>query len=423
MQTKAIIIAFALIVFGLLLSAPLNVVSRAQQPDPKQESRPRRVDPSPQTGPGSAPSIKPDSSAPLTKPDKSAAGTGEEVGDDEVVKVDTQLVSVPAVVLDATGRPLANLRAENFVLYEDNAAQRISNFTTTEAPFEVAVLLDTSGSTRADVALIKGAAKAFIDALRPGDKVSIAAFKTTDDSDSKLATVQLLTKLTSDRAVLAQAVEDIGTSNGTPFYDSLIRITADVFRDPPREELRGRRALVALTDGVDSSSNSEYAEVKKQLESAGVACYFIQVNTEEFVEDRLLQDCQGDGTLRLSKTQLQRYRHIYAPRTDPNDYADFCRLGQFERMSISRSLYSLARREMADLSRLSGGKTFEASELRDARAAFAQVAREIGTQYSLGYYPTNKARNGQFRQIRIVLKGVNGQTKVRAREGYYAPRA
>jgi Ca-activated chloride channel family protein len=92
-------------------------------------------------------------------------------------------------------------------------------------------------------------------------------------------------------------------------------------------------------------------------------------------------------------------------------------------MHISRALYSLARREMGDLARFSGGKTFEAAELRDARAAFAQVAREIGTQYSLGYYPTNKTRNGQFRQIKIVLKGVNGQTKVRAREGYYAPRA
>jgi VWFA-related protein len=167
---------------------------------------------------------------------------------------------------------------------------------------------------------------------------------------------------------------------------------------------------------------TEFADAKDKLQRAGVASYFIQVNTEEFVEDRLLHNCQGDGTLRLSRTQLQRYRHIYAPRSDAEDYADFCKLGQFERMSISRSLYKLARREMAELASKSGGKTFDAADLRDARAAFAQVAREIGTQYSLGYYPTNKARDGQYRQIRVTLKGVAGQAQVRAREGYYAPR-
>jgi Ca-activated chloride channel family protein len=91
-------------------------------------------------------------------------------------------------------------------------------------------------------------------------------------------------------------------------------------------------------------------------------------------------------------------------------------------MQISRSLYTLARNRMADLAKISGGKTFEAAEIRDARAAFSQVAREIGTQYSLGYYPTNKARDGQYRKIRIVVKGVNGKPLVRAREGYYAPR-
>jgi Ca-activated chloride channel family protein len=77
---------------------------------------------------------------------------------------------------------------------------------------------------------------------------------------------------------------------------------------------------------------------------------------------------------------------------------------------------------MADLARSSGGRAFEATDLRDARAAFSQVASEIGTQYSLGYYPTNKARDGRFRAIRVELKGVERGAQVRAREGYYAPR-
>ena len=77
---------------------------------------------------------------------------------------------------------------------------------------------------------------------------------------------------------------------------------------------------------------------------------------------------------------------------------------------------------MNDLAKASGGKNFVASSLQDARAAFAQVATEIGTQYSLGYYPTNKARDGKFRAIRVEVRGVQEKPQVRSREGYYAPK-
>jgi VWFA-related protein len=274
------------------------------------------------------------------------------------------------------------------------------------------------------VALIRRAALAFIDSLRAGDRVAVVAFNTAEDGSKQLATVDVLTKLTSDRAVLRDALERIGTSNGTPFYDALEQIAETIFREPPREEMRGRRAVVALTDGVDSASLAEFAESRSRLLHAGVACYFVQVNTEDFVEDRLLQDCQSYGTIHLSQTQLKRYRRIFVPRGDDADYANFCQLGPFERMQISRQLYTLARNEMADLARASGGKTFNAASLQDARAAFAQVADEIGTQYSLGYYSTNKTRDGRFRAIRVEVRGVaGGSTQVRAREGYYAPKS
>ena len=96
-------------------------------------------------------------------------------------------------------------------------------------------------------------------------------------------------------------------------------------------------------------------------------------------------------------------------------------MGQFERMDISRQLYNLARSEMSEMARASGGKNFAAANLQEARAAFAQVANEIGTQYSLGYYPLNKTRDGRFRQIKVELRGVKN-ANVRAREGYYAPK-
>ncbi len=351
----------------------------------------------------------------------SAKPTVQEVDDGDVVRVDTQMVSVPAIVTTPTGRPLAGLRNENFVLFENGQQQKITDFTTTEAPFEIAILLDTSGSTRSDVALIRQAASAFIDALRPGDRVAIIGFNTRRQG-TVAPQVDVLSKLTDDRKALRTAIENLGTSNGTPFYDALERIAEEIFREPPREELRGRRAVVALTDGVDSSSNSEFQNARAKLLRVGVASYFIQVNTEEFVENRLLKDCQDDNALTLSTKQVQRYRRVFHPKAKPEDFVTFCEMGSFERMQMSRDLYNLARREMNELAKTSGGTNFAAASLQDARAAFARVAAEIGTQYSLGYYPSNKARDGKFRAIRVEVQGLKDKPVVRAREGYYAPK-
>jgi len=393
-----------LLIFG---SVPRGVYAQQQSMPERQQQRPRRVG-------GQTPADRP---APSSSP-----SVGEEVGEEDVVRVDTQLVSVPAIVTDGTGRILTGLRADNFSLFEDGNAQRIANFATTEAPFEVALLLDTSGSTRADVGLIRRAANSFIEALRPGDRVAVIAFNSESDGASKLATVEIKVPLTDDRAALREAVESIGSSNGTPFYDGLEKVAREIFRDSPRDEARGRRALVALTDGVDSTSEAEFADARDQLRRAGLVCYFIQVNTEEFVENRLLQDCADNGTLTLSRQQLQRYRRIFASSADAADYSSFCRLGQFERIDISRALYKLARQEMDALARDSGGRTYPVAELREARAAFTRIAAEIGTQYSLGYYPTNKTRDGRFRTIRVEVRGVKN-AQVRAREGYQAPKS
>jgi len=388
----------------LLHVVPLGRV-RAQE---EAHQRPRRVAPTP--------------TPTQQKPAPQKGAGGEEVDDDDVVRIETQLVSVPAIVTDRTGRPLTGLSASDFQIFEDGRPQKITNFSTTEAPFEVALLLDTSGSTREDVGLIRRAALAFIEALRPGDRVAILAFNTKKEGNDSLATVELKAPLTDDRELLQEAVEGVGASNGTPFYDSLAKVAKDVFRDKPTEQTRGRRALVALTDGVDSTSESDFDEAREQLKRAGVVSYFVLVNTEDYVEERLMQDCEDDGALRLSRVQLQRYRRVIAPGAAAEDFSNFCRMGQFERMHASRTLYQMARAEMARLARESGGKTFPAADLRDARRAFRQVAEDIGTQYSLGYYSTNTARDGSFRTIRVQVRGVK-DAQVRAREGYQAPRS
>jgi len=351
-----------------------------------------------------------------------APNSKDEVDEGDVVRVETQLVSVPAVVTDSNGRPLMGLRPENFKLVEDGQVQNITNFGTVDTPFEIALLLDTSGSTRDDVALIKQAANSFIEALRAGDRVAVVSFNADREGSDSIAKVETLSPLTSDRKQLRMAIDNLGASNGTPYYDALEQVADEIFREPPRDEVKGRRAVVALTDGVDSASASDFNSAKGKISRAGIACYFIQVNTEDFVEDRLMKDCQDDGRLTLSQRQLQRYREVYAPTTKPEDFTNFCQMGPFEKMSISRDLYNLARREMNDLSHASGGRSFVATNLADARVAFSRVAADLGTLYSLGYYPTNKARDGKFRSIHLEVKGLKDKTEIRARDGYYAPK-
>lgn len=339
--------------------------------------------------------------------------------EDEIVKIDTDLVEVPVLVTDKAGKPILNLKKTNFAVYEDGKTQELADFAATTAPFEVALLLDTSGSTRSDLQLIQRAAQYFIDSLRPGDRVSIISFKTVTGIDKLVADVDLVSELTDDRVALRSALEKVSTSNGTPYYDGLMKVVETVFSAPPGQEFRGRRALVALTDGVDSTSVVGFEEVREALQNAGVIAYFIQVDTRPFFEQRLLEHC--DTAAHFSQAQMRRYYRSFGARANVERTMDFCKLGDFEKLAISKKLYEIADVEMSAVAKQSGGKIFPAGDLTDARAAFRSVAAEIGTKYSLGYYSSNGKRDGSYRKIRVELRGLPPGAQVRAREGYTAP--
>lgn len=342
------------------------------------------------------------------------------VENDDVLRIETQLVEVPLIVTDKSGKPLLNLKQNNFLIYENGKPQEITDFFAASAPFEVALLLDTSGSTRSDLALIQRAAESFINSLRPGDRVSIISFKSYIEDNRSAAASEVLTDLTEDRARLRDALSQVKTSNGTPYYDGLVQVVEKVFRRRPTAEFRGRRALVALTDGVDSTSIADFDEVREKFAEAGFVTYFIQVNTRPFFEDNLLGDCQG--AMRFSQAQIRRYYRTFYRNANIEKTFDFCKLGDFERLDISKKLYELADAEMQILAKNSGGKIFPAADLSEARAAFRKVADEIGTKYSLGYYPSNDKRDGTYRKIEVKLKDVPAGTQVQAREGYTAPK-
>ena len=338
--------------------------------------------------------------------------------EDQEIKVETDLIEVPFVVTDKTGKPILNLKKNNFAVYEDGKLQELTDFSATSAPFEVALLLDTSGSTLAELPLIQRAAQNFIASLRPGDRVSIIAYRAQKEPGKSSSVSEVISPLTSDRALLANALDRVQTSFGTPYYDSVVQVAERVFRDPPGEQFRGRRALVALTDGVDSTSVTDFEEAKDLLLGTGSAAYFIKVDTRDYFEENLLGDCSI--TKRFSQSQMRRYYSRFVS-SKFEKISNFCDLGDFERLAISKKLYELADSEMEQLAKISGGKVFPIGDLSEARLAFKSVADEIGTKYSLGYYSSNEKRDGTYRKIKVEVKGLPAGATIRAREGYTAP--
>lgn len=337
--------------------------------------------------------------------------------DDGVIRIETELIDVPIQVKDKAGNALTDLTKKNFAIFEDGKPQELVDFSSAAAPFEVALLLDTSGSARSDLQLIKRSALNFIGSLRPGDRVAIISFTTERNEAEAYAVPEMIIELTDDRTALKAALDRVGTSNSTPYYDGLIQVVEKIYKDAPEPEFRGRRALVALTDAVDSASVSDFAEARELLGGAGVICYFIAVNTREFFEANLLGDCEF--TMRFSQAQIRRYYKQFGD-AKIEKASSFCQLGDFERLAVSKTLYELANREMAELAKTSGGAVFPAGDLHDARIAFKKVASEIGTQYKLGYYSSNSAKDGKYRTIKVELKGVPAGATVRARAGYVA---
>lgn len=348
-----------------------------------------------------------------------AAQDKKPVDKDEVIKVDTQIVDVPVAVTDARGMPIRGLKAADFTVYEDGKPQQIADFGAASEPFEVALLLDTSGSTRNDLMLIKRAASDFIAGLRPGDRVAVIAYRTERTEKSAYAVSEVLSTLTDDRGALKAAVDRVLTSNSTPYYDSLVQIAEKIFGQRPAEEYRGRRALVALTDGVDSSSAFDFSIAKDDLLQIGVISFFIKVDTRSYFEENLLGDCQA--ATRFSTAQLRRYYGSIASKPNMEKAVNFCELGDFERLAISKRLYEMADNEMNELAKASGGKVLPVGDLSEARAAFKRVAEEIGTKYTIGYYPSNDKKDGTVRTIKVEVKGLPAGAQIRAREGYKAP--
>ena len=317
---------------------------------------------------------------------------GEEIGDDDVVRVDTNLVTMPVSITDRNGRYIPDLHREDFHIYEEGIEQEVAYFAAVEKPFTVVLMLDTSTSTWSKLGQIKEAALVFVEQLREEDQVMVVSF-------AKGLTVKC--EPTSDRQTIREAIKDTGKGMSTRLYDSMDRL---VWKHLGR--IQGRKAVVLFTDGVDSaSSDATYESTLRDVEELDAIIYPIRYDTYDPKKDK-------SGKQRSRFSSILSRLHIPVPTISG---------GGGGGAGYSRAEYDRGERYLHELAEGTGGRVYEASrDLSYLQDAFSHIAEELRRQYSLGYYPKQPGQAGERRHIRVRVNPAD--LAVHTRDSYiYKP--
>jgi len=296
-----------------------------------------------------------------------------EISEGDVIRVDSQLVTLNISVIDrSTNRGLMGLGQPDFSLFEDGQEQRIVQFESASAPFDMVLLIDLSGSTREVVKLIREAALRFVTAARPNDRIAVITFA---------GAPAIVSELTADRELLRQRIETIDTARGdTKLYDATNFAMNEVLKHSKNSR---RTAIVLMSDGLDGtipgisgqqgSLKYTYPETLRNIQEFDGVLYTLWLNTE--------------------------YEAMSPMDTQPE-------------------AFDMGHDRMKQMAEAGGGIFYQVERLTDLAGAYEQVVADLGTVYSLAYRPTNNARDGHWRAIRISVDRPNAVP--RGKRGYYA---
>ena len=296
---------------------------------------------------------------------------------DETVRFnsDVRLVQLSASVVDEQNRPVPGLGLGDFEVLEDGVAQEIGIVQDVDSEFNLILLLDCSTSTLVDRNAVLEAAKQFVLAARPTDQVGIYLL-----SDAYL---QVVSPLTADREALLRLIEQIPRlSGGTPLYDA---ITLSYAQELARRRWE-RNALVVISDGMDND--------------------LLPKNSRSVPSVVAFED--------LLRVAAEINSAIYPIFLEPEEFGVRVERSWRERQQQSTDR---ARNRMQQLAERTGGQLFRAKSMRDLDRVYGQVAEELRSIYTLGYYPSNQEFDGEWRRIRVHVNG--HAARVRTRPGYY----
>jgi VWFA-related protein len=304
---------------------------------------------------------------------------------DDSVTVDSAIVRVNVGVVDQRGRPITNLSRNDFSVYEDGVAQKITDFQLASAPFSVAMLLDMSGSTKSFRQNIVLSAARFLDALAPEDRVAVIEF---------YSKINLLNDFTTDRRRIAHSISVANGSGETSLYRAL-----DFALDRLGRESGRRRAIVVLTDGVDTSAQAEDRAILSKLSESAMPGAISPERSAALVKILDKADKLGVTIYPLA-----------LPTGDPARLADPTPL-QIE-------LFRAARARLQLIADRTGGTLNAINRLDEMGRLYANIAAEIRTLYTIEYQPANLRRDGKWRSIRVEVS--QPDLIARSRQGYFA---
>lgn len=288
--------------------------------------------------------------------------------DDEVIKVNTEIVTLTATVIDKNGRPRTDLKRDDFTIYEDGAVQKLDYFNTGDhIPMSLGIIFDTSGSMEDKIEGVQDAVVHFTKSVAAGDEIFLVRF--SDDAE-------IVQDFTDDKTRIQRAIQGLVPRGNTTLFDSILLGLQKMGDGKHR-----KRALLLLTDGNDTASSVKFEEVLALARKSEVVIYGLGIGHGE------------EGNIHNS----------------------------FLNSQIKDTVDMRTLRALADAT---GGNAYflenahEGGRDRIDESA-AEVAAELKLQYTLGYYPTNPKKDGGFRQIVVEVK--DKSLKVRTKRGYYAP--
>lgn len=305
--------------------------------------------------------------------DQSDANKQKNSDDEEIVRIETNLITIPVSVFDRDGLYIPGLRQGEFKIFEDGIEQEIAYFGTTDKPFTVALLLDTSPSTQYKIDEIHKAAIAFVDQLKPQDSVVVIEFHSS---------VKVQTEATRDRSKIYKAIYKAQFGGGTSLYNAVNEALRKQL-----SKIEGRKAVVLFTDGVDTTSNeNSYDSTLNYAEESDTLIFPIYYNT--YLENR--QNSTGG------------FPDILLGGPPPGTTA---------------AEYAVGRKYLEDLADATGGRVFRPESTPGGLTrAFEGIAEELRRQYNIGYVPTETGKPGQRKQIRVRVNRPN--LIIRARDSY-----
>ena len=305
---------------------------------------------------------------------------------DDVIRTETSLVQLNIGVVDKQGRAVTSLTRNDFVVYEDGVKQSIQLFEPVDAPFSLVLLLDMSGSTVTFRQQLKLASQRFLDALAPEDRVAVIQFNKD---------VKSLTGFTTDRMKTAYAIEIATGAGETHFYDALKYALKELQKEGKR-----RKAIVVLTDGLDTSLRNADRATLAHAQTDQEALAAIQPHSSADLNYVLAAaDRQGVTIFPLALPSGDPQR---LPLQTPNIVG----------------IYAAARARLQSLADRTGGRLNEINRLEYMAQLYREVAANLRTLYTVAYQAKGDRPRGQWHEVKVEV--ANSDLTARTKPGYFA---